>query len=104
MALPGYGDCLEELTPGTRKQPAKFGAAGFEAVVGAIQPLDGEAARTGASRSQRPTPTPRPRKAAELGGQVVAPPVDAPSDLHGEQVQPGEQVLIRVRRRLQAAP
>jgi uncharacterized protein len=80
--MPGYGDHLEERTPGLREQVTEMGGPpGFEDVVASILPIrdnqgdvppywnvtfavddaDGAAA-----------------KAAELGGRVVVPPFDAP--------------------------
>lgn len=80
-SLPGYGDYLEQLTPGIRKLTAEFGVPGFEDVVAAINPISGE---------DRATPAhwgvtfgvhdagAAARKATELGGGVVVPPADAP--------------------------
>jgi predicted enzyme related to lactoylglutathione lyase len=80
--LPGYGDHLERDNPELRKQMAEAAApAGFEDVVASIVP----------HADDRPEVPPHwgvtfavddadaiARKAAELGGQVVAPPFDAP--------------------------
>ena len=63
--LPGYGDYLEQLTPGLRARTAEFGVPGFEDVVAAITPIDGddpEALLSGASRSRPTTPTRRRRR------------------------------------------
>ena len=81
-ALPGYGDHLEQLNPGTRERMGEMGAPeGFEDVVGSLSPLD---------ENQPPA---RPHwsvtfavadadeaavRATELGGQVLVQPVDAP--------------------------
>ena len=79
---PGYGDHLEELTPGVREQMSQMGAPdGFIDVVAAIQPL-GE---------DRPDTPPHwdvtfavddadatAARAEELGGRVLAGPFDAP--------------------------
>jgi uncharacterized protein len=79
---PGYGDHLEELTPGLRKGMAEMGAPpGFEDVVAALQVLGGD----------QPDAPPHwsvtfaaddadavAAKAAELGGEVVVQPLDAP--------------------------
>ena len=80
--LPGYGDHLEESSPGLRKGMAEMGApAGFEDVVAALNPIPDD---------QPDTPPhwnvtfavddadSTAAKAAELGGKVVVPPFDAP--------------------------
>jgi uncharacterized protein len=80
--LPGYGDHLEESTPGLRDQMAQMGApAGFIDVVAALDPIapdDSESPAhwsvTFAVDDADTTAT----KARELGGEVVAGPVDAP--------------------------
>ena len=80
-SLPGYGDYLEQLTPGIRKMTAEFGVPGFEDVVAAISPIPGDDSATpahwsvtfGADDAEATA-----RKAAELGGEVVVPPFDAP--------------------------
>jgi len=80
--LPGYGDHLEESSPGLRQQMAEMGAPdGFIDVVAAINPIAGD------------EPDARPHwsvtfavddadataaKARQLGGEVVAGPLDAP--------------------------
>jgi uncharacterized protein len=91
-ALPGYGDYLEQLTPGIRKMSADFGVPGFEDVVAAINPIAG---------TDRDTPAhwgvtfgvddagAAAQKAAGLGGQVVVPPVDAPFSRVGVLSDPG---------------
>ena len=80
--LPGYGDYLERLNPGTRERMAEMGAPeGFEDVVAALNPIsddqpdvpphwsvtfavdDADATAAGA---------------AELGGEVTVAPFDAP--------------------------
>jgi uncharacterized protein len=80
--LPGYGDHLEAGDPGLRERMAETGApAGFEDVVASLNPL----------ADDQPEMPPHwgvtfavddadaiARRAAELGGQVVAPPFDAP--------------------------
>ena len=80
--LPGYGDHLEERSPGLRKQVAELGGpAGFEDVVASINPIAGDQpdvpphwsvtfATADADASAA--------KAAELGGKVLVPPFDAP--------------------------
>jgi predicted enzyme related to lactoylglutathione lyase len=80
--LPGYGDHLEQIHPGVRKQVAAVGGpAGFEDVVASINPI---------SEDQPDTPPhwsvtfavddadAVAAKAAELGGKVAVPPFDAP--------------------------
>jgi predicted enzyme related to lactoylglutathione lyase len=80
--LPGYGDHLELLNPGTRERMASMGApAGFEDVVASLNPI---------AEEQRDTPAhwsvtfatddadATARKASELGGEVLAGPFDAP--------------------------
>ena len=80
--LPGYGDHLETIHPGIRKQVADVGGPeGFEDVVASIVPVGDD------------QPDVRPHwgvtfavddadaiaeKAAELGGKVVVSPMDAP--------------------------
>ena len=79
--LPGYGDYLETLTPGVRERTAELGAAGFEDVVAAIAPIAGDdpdsSAHWGVTFSTGDADA-TAAKAAELGGTVVAPPIDAP--------------------------
>jgi predicted enzyme related to lactoylglutathione lyase len=80
--LPGYGDHLEQLIPGVRKQIAEVGGpAGFEDVVASINPIPDD---------QRDMPAhwnvtfavddadAVAAKATELGGKVIQPPFDAP--------------------------
>jgi uncharacterized protein len=77
--LPGYGDHLEERSPGLREQMAQIGAPdGFIDVVAVMDPItDADAPRwvvsfavddVGAIAAQ----------AAELGGEVVSGPTDVP--------------------------
>ena len=80
--LPGYGDHLEEATPGLREQMAQMGAPeGFIDVVAALNPIaDGDSTTpshwsvTFAVDDADATAA----KARELGGEVVAGPLDAP--------------------------
>jgi predicted enzyme related to lactoylglutathione lyase len=80
--LPGYGDHLEEGSPGLREQMAQMGAPeGFIDVVAAINPI---------AEDDRDSPAhwsvifavddadATAAKARELGGEVVAGPLDAP--------------------------
>jgi uncharacterized protein len=79
-ALPGYGDHLEELTPGLRARTAEFGVPGFEDVVAALAPI-GEARPGAAAWSVTFTAADADATAertAELGGDVVVPPFDGP--------------------------
>jgi predicted enzyme related to lactoylglutathione lyase len=80
--LPGYGDHLEEASPGLREGMAEMGApAGFEDVVASLSPIPDD----------QPDTPPHwdvtfavddadaiAEKAGELGGRVIAPPFDAP--------------------------
>jgi predicted enzyme related to lactoylglutathione lyase len=78
--LPGYGDHLEELTPGFRKQVTELGGPpGFEDVVASLNPIDQPDVPphwsvTFATDDADATAA----KAAELGGRVIAGPFDAP--------------------------
>jgi predicted enzyme related to lactoylglutathione lyase len=80
--LPGYGDHLEERSPGLREQMAQMGAPeGFIDVVAALEPIADDDSETPAHWSVTfavddadATAT----KASELGGEVVARPFDAP--------------------------
>jgi predicted enzyme related to lactoylglutathione lyase len=80
--LPGYGDHLEERSPGLREQMAQMGAPeGFIDVVAAINPIAQDDSDTPAHWSVTfavddadATAT----KARELGGEVVAGPFNAP--------------------------
>jgi predicted enzyme related to lactoylglutathione lyase len=80
--LPGYGDFLEQRDPGLRRRMAETAAApeGFEDVVATLnpltndQPLDAHWSVTFAVDDADATA----ETAANLGGQVVAPPFDAP--------------------------
>jgi uncharacterized protein len=81
--LPSYGDWLErEHHPGLRKQMAAAGAPdGFEDVVGAIIPIDDGQPDTPPHWSvtfATDDADATAAKAAELGGQVIVPPCDAP--------------------------
>jgi predicted enzyme related to lactoylglutathione lyase len=79
--LPGYGDYLETLTPGIRRMTAELGAAGFEDVVAAITPVAGDEPGAHAHWSvtfATDDADATAAKTAELGGTVVAPPVDVP--------------------------
>jgi predicted enzyme related to lactoylglutathione lyase len=78
-ALPGYGDYLEELTPGLRARTAEYGVPGFEDVVAAINQLPANdtpahwSVTFGAADADATA-----ARAGELGGEVVVPPFDGP--------------------------
>lgn len=80
--LPGYGDHLEERSPGLREQMAGMGAPeGFIDVVAALQPIADDDAETPAHWSVTfavDDADATAAKARELGGEIVAGPVDAP--------------------------
>jgi predicted enzyme related to lactoylglutathione lyase len=80
--LPGYGDHLELLNPGTRERMAGMGApAGFEDVVATLTPLPADHSDVPAHWSvtfATDDADAAARTASELGGQVLAAPFDAP--------------------------
>jgi predicted enzyme related to lactoylglutathione lyase len=80
--LPGYGDHLEERTPGTREMQAQMGAPdGFIDVVASLDPIAAGDSDTPAHWSVTfgvDNVDAVAAKAGELGGDVVAGPVDAP--------------------------
>jgi predicted enzyme related to lactoylglutathione lyase len=80
--LRAYGDHLEQLTPGIRKNMAEMGAPeGFADVVAAIQPVPEDQPDTPAHWSITfavDDADAAAARAEELGGKVVAPPMDAP--------------------------
>jgi predicted enzyme related to lactoylglutathione lyase len=80
--LPGYGDHLELINPGTRARMASTGApAGFEDVVATLTPLPDDHGDVPAHWSvtfATDDADRTARKASDLGGQVVAGPFDAP--------------------------
>jgi predicted enzyme related to lactoylglutathione lyase len=80
--LPGYGDHLEERTPGLRKQQAEMGGPeGFIDVVATINPIadhDSEAPAHWSVTFAVDDAEAAAAKARELGGEVVAGPFDAP--------------------------
>jgi len=81
-ALPGYGQFLDEINPGTVERMATMGAPkGFEDVVGSIAPIPADQPElpphwgvTFATEDADATAA----KAKELGGTVLAGPFDAP--------------------------
>ena len=80
--LPGYGDHLEDNSPGLRDQMAQMGAPeGFIDVVAALNPIADDDSETPAHWSVTfavDNADATTAKAGELGGEVVAGPVDAP--------------------------
>ena len=81
-SLPGYGDHLEELTPGLREQVAQMGGPeGFIDVVAAMTPIGDDQpdvpAHWGVTFGVDDADA-TAAKARELGGEVVAGPFDAP--------------------------
>jgi uncharacterized protein len=77
--LPGYGDHLEERTPGLRKMVAEMGGPpGFEDVVASLAPVSGDMPPHWSVTFASADADADAAKATELGGSVVAPPFDAP--------------------------
>jgi predicted enzyme related to lactoylglutathione lyase len=80
--LPGYGDHLEERTPGLREQMAQMGGPeGFIDVVAALNPIADDDSETPAHWSvtfAADNADATATRASELGGKVVAGPFDAP--------------------------
>jgi uncharacterized protein len=80
--LPGYGDHLEENTPGLREQMAQMGApAGFIDVVAALDLIgagDAERAARWSVTFAVNDVAGTAAKVRELGGEVVSGPLDAP--------------------------
>jgi uncharacterized protein len=79
--LPGYGDYLERDNPDLRKQLAEMGGPGYEDVVASIDPIADDEPETPAHWSVTfavDDADATAAKATELGGTVIAPPLDAP--------------------------
>jgi predicted enzyme related to lactoylglutathione lyase len=79
--LPGYGDYLERDNPDLRKQLAELGGPGYEDVVASIDPIPDDQPDSPAHWSVTfavDEPNATAAKATELGGTVVAPPLEAP--------------------------
>ena len=80
--LPGYGDHLEERTPGLRQQMGQMGAPnGFIDVVAALNPIAGNDSQSPAHWNVTfgvDDAVVTAAKAKELGGEVIAGPYDAP--------------------------
>ena len=78
MGLPGYGDFLEQRTPGMRERMAEMGAPDrFEDVVASVRPVTDVPAHWGVTFGTDDADAIAAR-AAELGGKVVVAPFDAP--------------------------
>ena len=76
--LPGYGDHLEELNPGTRERFGEMGApGGFIDAVASVRPADDGKAAWGVVRAST-TPTRPPRRRRSSAARCVVAPVDAP--------------------------
>lgn len=75
--LPGYGDHLEGLVPGTRAAMAQMGAAGFEDVVAMVAPRSDGPARWSVTFAVDDLDASLAR-IRDLGGTVLAEPEDAP--------------------------
>jgi predicted enzyme related to lactoylglutathione lyase len=80
--LPGYGDYLERSDPGLRERMAQSGAPdGFEDVVATLNPIANDQPDVPAHWSVTfavDDADATAARAAQLGGQVVLPPFDAP--------------------------
>jgi uncharacterized protein len=77
-ALPGYGDFLEQRNPGMREGMKQMGAPErFEDVVASVSPQPADTPHWGLTFAVDDADAIAAR-AAELGGQVVVPPFDAP--------------------------
>ncbi len=80
--LPGYGDHLEERTPGLREQVARMGGPeGFIDVVASLNPIADDDPETPPHWSVTfavDNADAAAANASELGGEVVADPFDAP--------------------------
>ncbi len=76
--LPGYGDYLETIVPGTRKGAAELGAAGFEDVVAVLEPLKGDEPPNWHVTFAVNDADAAAASAVKLGGKVLVPPLDAP--------------------------
>ncbi|MDE3131620.1 MAG: VOC family protein [Acidobacteriota bacterium] len=76
--LPAYGDHLEELQPGNRRRTAEMGVPGFENVVASIEALPPDAPPHWSVTFSVDNADETAERAAELGGEVLAAPFDAP--------------------------
>ena len=77
--LAGYGDLLERRTPGNREGMASMGAPErFEDVVASLSPIEDDTPSHWGLTFAVDDADATAKRAQELGGQVVVPPVDAP--------------------------
>jgi uncharacterized protein len=79
--LPGYGDYLGRDNPDLPKQLAEMGGPGYEDVVASVDPIPDDQPDTPAHWSVTfavADPDTTAAMAAELGGTVIRPPLDAP--------------------------
>ena len=79
--LPGYGEHLEQLNPGTRQRTAEMGVPGFEEVIAAMLPVPEDQHEVRAHWSVTFGTDDADATAArvsELGGTVIAPAFDRP--------------------------
>lgn len=76
--LPGYGDYLEQLTPGMRQGVAEMGAAGFEDVVAVLESQTDDKPPHWHVTFAVDSADAAAAHAVELGGKVLVPPLDAP--------------------------
>ena len=97
-ALPGYGDHLEESTPGLRAQMEQMGApTGFIDVVAALQPIPPDDNATAAHWDVTfgvDDLDAVAARATELGGQVVSGPLDAPWSRVAEIKDPHGAIFV----------
>ena len=108
-ALPGYGDHLEEGSPGLREQIAAMGGArGLHRRRRRAQPIADDDSETPAHWSvtfATDDAEATAAKATELGGEVVAGPLDAPVDqVGGHQGSAGSDVHRQPVRRRESGP
>ena len=79
VRMPGYGDFLEEINPGTKERHAQGGAPpGFSDCIAWFQPLEGDGSvHWGVSFSVADADASAAR-VKELGGEVLVEPMDVP--------------------------
>jgi predicted enzyme related to lactoylglutathione lyase len=82
FTMPGYGDHLESIQPGTRERNKGWGSPeGYEEVVATIAQVSDDQPDTPAHWSvtiATDDPDATAEKATELGGKLIVPPFDAP--------------------------
>jgi predicted enzyme related to lactoylglutathione lyase len=77
--LPGYGDHLEELNPGTRENMGEMGApGGFIDVVASLGKAEGDEPAHWGITFAVDDANAVAKRAEELGAKVLVPPIDAP--------------------------